>query len=175
MNKHPIEFVMPDIMFERQVQQKRETNQERVKHIINNEYNEWLFIRDYVRKNMYKLKGKHIPIEVSSLTDIVDPYNCVVVNDMEMKPYLAIYDEIKLVEAAMERVERNKSLDSSTCPKCESPEIEVKPNMFHWRGNSFAGHVCKHCNALWDYDDHFIKFTQAYSNLEKKGRISGTK
>jgi hypothetical protein len=174
MTKHGIEFVMPDIMFEQAVHQKKETNQIAVKQIINNDYNEWLYIREYVRKNMYKLKGQCLPIEVSSLTDIVDPYNCVVINDMEMKPYLAIYDEIKLYEETAERIERNKNLEASICPKCESPEIEVKPNMFHWRSNSFAGHVCKNCNALWDYDDLFIKFTQAYTNLEKKGRVNGT-
>jgi hypothetical protein len=174
MNKHGIEFVMPDIMFEQAVHQKKETNQIRVKQIINNDYNEWLFIRQYVRENMWKLKGRDIVVEVSSLTDITDPYNCVMVNDVEMKPYLAIYEEIKAVEAAIERVERNKALDAGICPKCELPDIEIKPSMFHWRGNNFAGHVCKSCNSLWDYDDNFIKFTQAYSNLEKKGLVSGS-
>lgn len=172
--KHGIEFVMPDIMFEQAVHQKKETNQIAVKQIINNEFAEFLEIRKYVRENMYKLKGQTMPIEISSLTDIGDPYNCVVLNDLEMKPYLEMYDEIKLYEERVEKLERNKKIEDGICPKCEAISIELKHNVFNYRGNSFAGHVCKECNSLWDYQDHFLRFTHAYSLLEKKGRVSGT-
>lgn len=172
MSKHGIEFVMPDVMFEQAVRQKKETNQEIVKTIINNEYAEWLHIRQYVRENMWKLRGQYVPIEISSLTDIVDPYNCVVLNDMEMRNYQSIYDEIKIFEGREELAKRNKALDAMTCPKCES-KLEMKPKAFHWGGVSFAGHYCKECNSLWDYDDDFVKYTFAVKNLEKKGRTSG--
>lgn len=173
MNKHGIEFVMPDIMFEQAVQKKRETNQERVKHIINNEYSEWLYIRQYVRENMWKLKGQYIPIEISSLTDIEHPYNCVFLNDMEIRPYLSIYDEIKLFEAKEEQAKKNRDIEAMICPKCESP-LEIKQGVFNWGGTSFSGHVCLECKSNWDYDDEFLKYTQAYAKLQKKGRVSGT-
>jgi len=28
--------------------------------------------------------------------------------------------------------------------------LEIKPNMFYWRGKYFSGLVCKECNSLFD-------------------------
>lgn len=171
--KHPTEFIIFENQLEQQVQEKRQTNVAAVKNILNNEYNEWLFIRQYVVENMHKLMGKMFPIEVSSLQDIRDPYNCVVVNDIEILPYLRVYEEIKLVEEQMEKLEKKKKLEQAICPKCDA-ELETKPNMFHWRGQDFSGLVCKECNSLWDFDDQFVKYTLCYSKLEKEGRASGS-
>lgn len=173
MSKAPTEFIIFEQRLEEKADEAKEAakaaQRERFKHKLQNEYDEWSFIRDYVRRHMHLLKGQKLPIEISSIQDISDPYNCVILNDIEMLPYLAIYDEIKMIEAQMERLERNKKLEQKICPKCEG-EVESKPNMFHWRGNSFAGLVCKDCTSLWDYDDSFVKFTAAHSKLEKENR-----
>lgn len=159
MSKHPIEFIMPDVIFEQQVQQKRETNVAKVKQILNNEYNEWLEIRQYVRENMWKLKGQLFPIEVSSIQDLGldkdhEDYNCIIINDMELLPYLKVYDLLKELEEKTEELKKQKSIEAMICPKCNSP-LEEKPNQFHWRGKNFSGLVCTECKSLWD--DQFLK------------------
>lgn len=178
MSKHPIEIIMPDVIFEQQVQQKRQTNVARVKAILNNEYNDWLVVRQYVRENMWKLKGQMFPIEVASIQDLgldkdYEKLNCIIINDMELLPYLRVFELLKEMEEKKEKLEKLKSLDAMLCPKCDTP-LEDKPNQFHWRGRNFNGLVCPECKALWDYDDQFVKYTQAFANLEKKGRVSGT-
>ena len=36
--------------------------------------------------------------------------------------------------------------------KCGKP-CELRPNMFHWHGQSFTGWYCPDCNALWENKD----------------------
>lgn len=178
MSKNPIEIVMPDIMFEQQVQQKRQTNVARVKAILENDYNDWLFVRQYVRENMHRLRGKDFPIEVDSIQDLGldkdhEQYNCIIINDMELLPYLKVFDLLKEIEKKEAKLEKLAKLDAMICPKCEAP-LEDKPAMFSFKGLSINGLICTECASRWDYDDQYEKYIKAYENLKKAGRLSGT-
>lgn len=55
-------------------------------------------------------------------------------------------------------------MNEKLCPVCKKEgvlcEMEVKPQMFFWRGRSFTGLICpNHPKNLWDNpDDSFAKF-----------------
>lgn len=165
-----IEIIMPAVAFEKAVQKKHGTNVDAVKQILDNEYNQWLEVRDYVRKNMYKLKGHTTSLEVTSLTDISDPYNCVVINDMDMRTYQAVFEEIKEVEEKEETLRVSLSLDEGLCPSGCGP-VELKDDLYIVMGKHVAGHTCSQCLGSWDQDDLVKHLRDISFKLERKGRI----
>lgn len=168
-----IEFVMPAVAFEKAVQDKHGTNVEAVKQILDNEYNEWLEVRDYVRKNMWKLKGKTTSLEVTSLTDISDPYNCVVINDMDMRHYQSIFDEIKEVEEKEEQLKINEALDSGLCPSgCGEVDTHSTGMLVLSPKFLVSGYRCNKCETTWDYDNQVKRLRKLLSEIERKGRTT---
>lgn len=167
-----IEIIMPAVAFEKAVHAKHETNVQAVTQKLKSEYNDWLSVRDYVRKNMYKLKGTHTKIEVTSLTDITDPYNCVVVNDMDMRSYQAVYDEIKELEEKIEQIRINESLDAGLCPSgCGEVRLSDQNSRWYSEWPTILWHRCDRCLADWDYDKQDEKLLQLISQIRKKGRL----
>ena len=57
------------------------------------------------------------------------------------------------------------------CEKCGKP-CQLRPNMFHWRGQSFTGWYCPDCNALWENKDdsmfaHITKVDEKEQTMKK--------
>lgn len=105
-----IEIVMPAPVFQKAVKQKA-TNVARIKQILENEYNAWDERRKYVKENMWKLKDREFPIKVTALTDIGDPYNCIVLNDMEMLSYDEVFEVIKDIENKIEKENKKNGIE----------------------------------------------------------------
>lgn len=169
--KEGIEFIAPDIMFERAIKKSKETNVDAVKKILETEYAHWNEVRKYVRENMYKLKGEKLEIEVSCLTDISDPYNCVVVNDHELMTYQQVYDVIKDLEQKKELEAINSDLKNKLCPnQCLNADLHESSDKFN--GLQITLLKCGDCGTVWDHDDKYKKFKESYYDLIHSSRLS---
>lgn len=101
----------PIVMIE-EAQEKAPANQEaRVKAILERDYDEFKRIRDFVVKNMHKLKGKYVPLEVMAIQNITS-HHCIIINDHFLFPYHEVADFIMELECQDEdkRPQKNMKL-----------------------------------------------------------------
>ena len=63
---------------------------------------------------------------------------------------------------------RQDAVERVRCPKC-GEALEVRGEMYYWRGNSYSGMVCKPCNALWDAVDDDGK---TFNFIEHVGKLA---
>lgn len=82
----------------------RKSQEERVKAIIERDWDEFTKTKEYAIKNMEKLRGTLVPIEVGSIQNLPN-HNCIIINDL----LLVSYTEVK--EMIMDLKQKEKEHD----------------------------------------------------------------
>lgn len=87
------------VIFEEAHEQVRETAEDRVKAIIDRDFDEFKKMRAYVLKNMHKLRGNMVPIEVMGIQSLPS-HECLIINDLLLVSYTEAAEMIMEIENA---------------------------------------------------------------------------
>lgn len=75
-------------------EQAQASKEARAMAIIERDFEEFRRMRDYVFKNMSFLRGKKVPIEVSSI-QYLPSHECIIINDLLLMPFSEVIDLIE--------------------------------------------------------------------------------
>ncbi len=87
------------VMFEQAVEQQKQTQEDRVKAILDRDFDEFKKMRAYVLKNIHKLRGHMVPIEVMGIQSLPS-HECIIINDLLLVSYTEAAEMIREIEHA---------------------------------------------------------------------------
>ncbi len=94
----PLNSSVPGIvMFQEAIQPDRETEEDRVKKILERDFDEFKKTREYVIANREYLIGKTVPMEVTSC-QFNPHYECMILNDLILLPFNEASEYIKTLK-----------------------------------------------------------------------------
>lgn len=88
------DFIAPLVIVDEAFRQTKQTKAEKVKAILERDFDEFKRIRAYVHKHMKYLEGKKVPIDVGSV-QYLPSHDCVIINDLLLVSYTEAMEIIK--------------------------------------------------------------------------------
>ena len=108
------------VLFEEANQEAKKTQsqEERVKAILERDFDIFKNQREFALKNMHLLRGKKVPIEVDSIQSLPS-HNCIIINDLLLMSFVEVEDLIVAFQN-MEKKRKEKENGSSPTTSTDS-------------------------------------------------------
>ena len=87
-------------------EQSQASKEARAMAIIERDFEEFKRTRDYVFKHMSFLRGKKVPIEVTSI-QYLPSHECIIINDLLLMPFSEVIDLIEELHKKEDHAQKN--------------------------------------------------------------------
>lgn len=99
------------IIFEPAKEHAKKTNVEKVKAILEKDFDDFKRTRAYVLKHMGYLRGKTVPIEVGSIQSLPS-HECIIINDLLLMSFQEVLEMIVDLKMKEKKNGRERSEDT---------------------------------------------------------------